>query len=402
MKIFSGKNYWLYLIISGYCIGILMSLWHGDALIDEKSSNIPLVVKFTDELPAFDISNNYSSAGTPLPFIIISLVCKIIPPSIYTFRIISVIISLICVFIFHTILKQNGISNYGLISLLLFHPYFYRLSFTFYLGLWGMMFGLLAVFYAFKKPSYINTILTGIFISAAVLSQQFYLFLAAAIPLMFIIKNYKELNIKRSVIHITLYFLSQIPYLILFWYWKGLVNPVFQERYLVQLKFENAVFFFIMAGFYYGWLLFRGFELRKKHMLLLLAIPVCIFFAPHYSGELEAGNSLSGLIMHALFIIGNYSPAINMLFVTGLFIIGILVFYEKADKTLNPLIIPPIVFVFAIAFSAVSGERYFVGVIPFMILLFGKRIQKEEKVLHLVIPVYIVLSVGYLWKWLYF
>jgi len=273
-----------------------MGLMQNEPLVDEKISNIPYVDKFINEFPKFDLLHTASSS-TPLAFIIISILCKIIPPTIYFYRMLSVAVSLGCVVVFCKILKELKVYEYTLALLLIFNPYFYRLSFTFYVGLWGMLFGLLAVLFIFRNKSVLNVFLSGLFLTAAVLTQQFYLFLVPAIASVFLIKNKYDLSF-RNIFPFSLAFIApQISYIALFLYWKGLTSLEFQLVHPILLKPQNLIFFFILTGFYFGWILLLNFKFNKKYLFSLVFLPFFFLFLPGYNEELT-GKNITGLIMH--------------------------------------------------------------------------------------------------------
>lgn len=392
-KIFWG------IVVAAYLIGIIMSLLQREPLVDEAGSNIPFTEKFMADYPYFDM-NNGGPSSTPLAFIFLSAIGKVLGVNIHVFRLITALISFSGFYTFYKILDSKCGGYYPAALFLLFNPYFYRLSFTFYIGVWGILFAMLSVYFVLKSPTFTNSILAGLCLAAAVLTQQFYVFLVPALILMYYFSQESFIGDKKVLFkHISIILLPQISYLLLFIHWKGMTSPEYQNVHIISIKPQNIIYFFILAGFYFGWLVLNKSKFNKKFIFAVLALPLFVIYVPKYTGELKSGDMLTGLIMRISDALKLFNENLQLLFLLVFFVLGLILFLNGKMKDI--WLLPLMFFVASMAFNTVSGERYFISVIPFLILYFLQQIEDFRKKIVYVLPVYAILAVFYLFKWFF-
>lgn len=169
------KNLSMILIPALYLVFGVISIQTGNIHFDESNSHLPALELFTSNDPVTaSLSAEYSSASTPLPYIIASLPLKLfnLKPSLSSARLVNIIISFICLIIFIKLVKKADFLYPAMI--LFFYPYFLKPSFAFFMSVYGLFFFLIFIYFILKKNN-AGFFLGSLSLSLAILSQQFYL-----------------------------------------------------------------------------------------------------------------------------------------------------------------------------------------------------------------------------------
>src|SRR5579872_5270499 len=180
---------WLAFIL--FVFFFLLSLTKvGSFTLDETLFHYPNVINFYQNGIGATFDSKYSAANTPLPYIIVAGLAKLISPSLVLARIVTGIFSFFTLLLAMHLLNRQGAYPYS-VFVLLFYPYFFLNSFVFYPVNYGLFFALLGLLaldrerkkngYGKEGKGYWRDLLAGVCLSLAVLCQQFYLVVPAAV-----------------------------------------------------------------------------------------------------------------------------------------------------------------------------------------------------------------------------
>ena len=397
-----------FLIAAGciYLLSISLSLFQGVFIKDEAEYHYPLVQKFSEEFPKFDLENNYSSASTPLPYIILATLGKIIGLNVYSLRLVTLLVSIGTLYYFYKILTIFNVKNiYQVVLLLLIHPYFIQNSVTLYTPVWGMFFGMTSLYYFLNNKKKYAYLVSGILAALAVLSRQYYLFLPASYISYLFLRNikYREKNLLYALLCISI---PQLIYLPVFLVWGGLVHPDFY-KHEIGLKADNLVFFFVVIGFYYGWAVGKSITVINKKLIYIFVIAFILFllFTPEWYKH-HGYSFITGIIMHISAIIDKISGFLSEIFLLFLYFTGIALVYRKiierdfSNEKEFIIYFGLIFYIIIMIFNVRSGERFYLAGIPFIILTFKNFIS--YRINNIIISPYFCLSISYVYYWFYF
>ncbi len=329
------------IIILLYIIFATISLITVNVHLDEKESHLPTLELFsdTDILTAIS-SPAYKSASTPLPYIIASLSLKMLhlSASLFSARLINIVVSLFSLFIF---LKLFGNKELNIIYpslILFFYPYFLKPSFLFFMSIYGLFFFMLFIYFV-KKDNRRSYILGGLSLSLAILSQQFYLvvFVFYLGFLLYDSTNYKLK--KEKLLDALLFILPIILLVVVFILWGGLTHPNYRT-WGAEFQIQNLTSVFIILGStMLPFLIFNVAGIRKSYLVILLPLSVLLvlFAYPEWLNEPKDGV-ISGYTFQSLALIANFSSISSfflkvLLCLLGLFSLIILHIKTDNDKT---------------------------------------------------------------------
>jgi len=367
------NKHWFPGVIAGtYLLAMGMSLIQGKWKGDERIFHYPLTAKFAAEFPRFDLKHNYSSASSPLPYIVAASLGRVVGLSVASLRCMNLALSLAALWMFLRLARLLGVRHPREVSLLLlFHPYFLLCSVVFYTPMWGMTFGLFSLYFFLRDASRYDAWLAGAWSAAAVLSRQFDMFLPAGFVLLALRDGWTA---KRAVPWGKLAALCapQVLPLLLFMYWGGISSPDFTQHE-IGLKPMNLVFFVAMVGFYYGWTTLYA-RFPRRHLLwLAVGLPPFFLFMPNWS-DYQGMETMTGLVMHVCSLGGRFVPGGTATLVFGLYVAGFVVLVDalrQARETTpreQALWLLMALFLGVMSVNVASAERHFVGCIPLLIL----------------------------------
>jgi len=385
----------------------------GSFTLDEILFHYPNVVNFYENGLGAAFNARYSAANTPLPYIIVAEIARLTGPSLVLARITTGMLSFFTFLMAMKLLKRHGADNYSAF-VILFYPYFFVNSFVFYAVNYGLFFALLALLVLDNKKdkdAWFPDFLAGVCLSLAVLCQQFYLVMPAAIAFSKTILVFRQKEgtlfrrlIKVSISNLLLFLPLTVPGL-LFVKWKGLTHPNFHVHSLSFFPSTITAVLFV-SGFIFLPYLIQSYKKIKAPTLFFAAVGAALlvlFFKPAFS-DFQGPGLFTGITYHLLTLAGVISPAITTLLMMGLACCGIL-FYTLLFKSLSSqwdyvLFAICMFLVLGYAANTQIGERHLLALIIFLFLLVLPRIRRPVAIWY---PgVMAVLGIGYFVYWTFF
>jgi hypothetical protein len=222
---------------------------------DESKYHYPVILQFAKDLPFPDLTN-YNSATTPLFHLLFAVLSKIVGTDIQHLRMINFFITVFStILLFKLLIKQFNLPYFqALLSTSLFalSPYFFREAFVVMTDnlpvLWLLLF--FQYYLRFKEDGRMRNYLYSIFfIMLLCLTRQTYLYIVLPVAA----DIYMNKGLKQSwAVYMLLLVLAIAPTLLLFFTWKGLTPPQFQERHTEAslLNIKPALYGLGVVGFY--------------------------------------------------------------------------------------------------------------------------------------------------------
>ena len=342
---------------------------------------------------------DYDQVTAPLVFIIFALWGKIFGFEIEILRLLSLIISAATVFFtFHLYSKNLTSKKTALFSLLIIflNPYFWGLSFFVFTDIPTLFFLILtalAVYY--ERPGFL--FLSS---SAALLSRQYSVYLAAAAGLFFLIRYLR--GEKSQIKNIAALILSTIPLLTLMLFWGGSAPPSGVDRWIVDdpqvYHFSFITTYITFSAIYLFPLIFllrKNIFQNRLFIVLTLAFSAWYFFFPvsaSYVSLLQTDHDTVGLL-HRFIKYGLSYPALIsftlwLFFWIGLIFLSLII---KEDYKLlkegvwnygHFLTIAVLLFFLIMPFSYQVWEKYLIIVLPFILLRLMMLMFQNKKILE--------------------
>ncbi|MEO5593841.1 MAG: hypothetical protein ABIR15_13145 [Chitinophagaceae bacterium] len=394
-------------IVFGAFLFISLIKSHSYAM-DETVFHYPNVLNFYKNGLAATFNKEYSAANTPLPYIIVAAVSKLFTPGIALARIVTAFFSFLTFLLGMRILARLNVAPlYSLI--LLFYPYFFLNSFVFYVINFGLFFCLAALLLLNNtEKNYWNDLGAGVSLTLAILCQQFYLMLLAAVLLVRFLQYIKEREIAGSLQRfIASSFLLGLPALVplaVFYGWGGLVHPNFNVHKLSF--FPTALTGILMVtGFYFAPFAVQSIKKSDKWQLagaLLGGAVLAIGFRPAYN-DFNGPGIFNGIVFHIIEIVSKkmaLAGTAMMIFLCGM---GLLVFYKLAATKKNIfdaiLFTGCVLLAAAYTMNAIIGERH---LLPLFFLLFFLILPRLKLgTVRAYLPFMFAFGVGYYFYWLF-
>ncbi len=384
--------------------------------LDETLFHYPNALNFYENGFNALFNELYSSANTPLPYIMVAIAAKLTGLSLILARIITGLVSLCAFLIGIHLLKKHGADQYCYF-VLLFYPYFFTHSFVFYAINFGLFFALLGLFILDDKENSLwANFLAGACFSLAVLCQQFYLMLPAAIALTYLITALRAQDGKdgklggrllKTLYLSAILFLPLLAPAWLFLQWQGLTHPNFNMHSLALTPY-NVTAIFALLGFYffapYQWQLRYKISLPQWIICAAAAILLVMFYQPEFTDLVQAPGKFTGITFRIISLPAKISPWLTSI---GMFILTScgLLFYTTVWRNVSSLwdlrLFTICTFlIIAYSFNTQIGERHLLALIIFLFLLALPKIRKPVSIVYAGIMA--ILGVGYFIYWTYF
>lgn len=359
---------------------------------DEKYFHLPTVKSFYEN-SFIDVINNstYKSSNTPLPYIIGAVVHKVIgiQPSLFSIRLLNIFFSASSLIFFYLLLKPTSI--YPML-ILFFYPYFLKPSFAYFISIYGLFFFLSSLLFLYWVGNW-SKLISGLLLSFAVLSQQFYLIIYLTLILYFLIlksnaaenlhfNKYLDLKFQISHRQIFLFSFSILIPLILFINWGGLTHPDFRVWRLKPNLINITSISIILGGMLFPYVLINIKQIDKKVFFIcsILSLLLILFAAPVWTNTPQEGG-IRGLTFHALALIGKQIPLMEFLLnvvlsTTGLLSLLLIIQSGLIGKSFFiPLMI--LIFIAGFALTNLLSERHLLPLIVLSyIYIFKTQIDK--------------------------
>ena len=356
------------------------------------------VLNFSDGV-SLELLTHYRQMSTPLPFILYAWWGNLFGLELFNFRILSIIIAICTYMLFHYILfekvKNKKLAVYGILFFVI-HPYMVGLSIFLFTDMSAILF-LLVGYCSIEKKKYTIAIVA---FALSILCRQYMLFILPAIFLYLYSSKPNQL-IKSALIAIT----PALPYFALIILWGG-TSPDNEYRalYLSQpFAFHINVFFLYVSllctyliPFYY--FLGKTFYKNKHVLISSLLLSILYFFFPidaaQYSKDI--GVFTVGLFHKAFKYIFHSDLIIQLIFyISIVFALPLLITFIKEsylafiNKKMDEIIFLNVIIIFffiVMPFSYLGWEKYFMPILPFVILrlllVLDKKNIKEKSLLQ--------------------
>lgn len=386
----------LLLLLFIFC---LIAIFYTPTWGDEKYYHYPNA-KIISLNEIIESNSSYSSAYPPLPYIIGSAFLNFYD-SVYTLRLVNFLIVVIFgIFIFR-IGRKLGKDPLLFTLLIMANPYLLRAAFTYYMFAYGLLFVTIAIYYRFFSTYKYNNLIAHIFLGLAVFSQQWMLVVVFAFFIVdFISSGEFSSPVRKISESILLKILVLFPDFILFYIWKGLTHPNFQEH-AIKPSFEHltgvltnwglALFFLVL--FYYRDVL------KTKHIPFLFIIPLIFLAIPEQSCY-HGIDQITGITAQIAVQLENYlhlSYNVTTLILSIFGLLSFILIINKDDKGLEG-ILKYSTLGFFIAFTAstnLGASHVFVS-LPFLVLIFYEEINKKPVFKYLLLCQFLVISITYI------
>ncbi len=394
------------LLLSIYILFSTVSLFQGQAKIDEHSNHLP-VLQGMHEQGYFNyiFSEDYKAANTPLPYLFPLLIAKITSANSFLIisRSLNFIVSFLTLLLFLLLLKRSESRYKYSVLLLLFYPYFIKTSFVFYLSIYGLFFLLLSI-YLLTKETKLHSLSSGLSAAAAVLSQQFIIALPFAFAVWKFLKRRKPFERKEKINYI----LFSLPFIIpaiLFITWGGLThsNWRFHDPAIDVTHF--TALFTILGGVFFPFVIdkIKSTSNYESIALMILSMLLTIFFVPTWGGKAYEAQ-VTGYTYHFLSLVNNISSVLffaihTVLCFSGLQIVTILIRANK-NRMETLILITALILSFIYFFDTVFSERHLLPLVALIFILVIPRIQ-SKLVLNLWIIYQVVFGSVYFYYWLF-
>ncbi len=332
----------------------------------------------------------YNEMSTPLPFVLYALWGKLFGLEAATLRLFSLLLGFAAALLFFAIAKQLLVQSRTIFFaylLFLFQPYLIGFTMYVYTDLFAIIGLLLALWEGIKR----NEWWLGIGCVIALLSRQYSVFFIAALMLFYILE-YIWAKRPASLRTLLVVILSCLPLTFLFAYWQGIVpDNTMRTLYLdtaLSYHLSSAVLYLSCITIY----LFPVLLVRRKNVFLnktvwLIAILMSSIYllAPIRASQAAANVDIEtvGLFHRLLRYVFDNPLVINGIFYFC-FLIGLVVFVhflalfwklrkEKANGVDMLLILSLVCFLLVMPFSYLHWEKYFILLLPFLLLLLLKE-----------------------------
>jgi len=358
---------------------------------DEAKFHWDVIQQFDAEWPAVPW-REYHAATTPLPYIAWALWGKVLGFELPLLRALTLILSYAGVLAFY-LLARNRNHHWPLAEslLLLFSPYIFLNSFTIYTVNVGLLFEVLALWFYLRadQPSDWPALLWGgLAATAAIYCRQHYIFLPAGMALWWAISRWRAKQVGwrdlRNLVLIALPITLFLPIVVA---WGGMTPPAFQGLHSLTISPVHINFLVIFIGLYCAPVVIAALPTlsrwRWRGAWLLLCVPGYFLFRPYYEqGAKALSSSEQGIILHGLDLargaVGAVAPALGefALWANGLIIgaVSLIETWKAGDADSVKLWSWIAAFAGILAVSDFVGERFYVLLVPVLLLLFYPRL----------------------------
>lgn len=375
---------------------------------DEGLYHIKVIEQFANTSLIASMAD-YPSASTPLPYLLWVLYGKVIGFEVWKLRLLTTIIMYLTAVQFYIISKQQDLT-YRLLSTLtlVFMPYAFFYGYTIYTVSFGLFFGVVSLRF-YLKQHLRDWVLGALFASCAIYSRQYYLTLPLGMLLYRLVANRHQLisDLRHNLGYWLAAGLPALTVLPLFLLWGGMVPPQHQFKHFVYPVLQHINFLPIFIGFYFAPIIVSPRVLNTLRsriavccVTLVLSIPFYTAFRLVYNKFFDTIGAANGLILHGFELasdqLGNGASeaAKFVVWLVGLAIALATVLEMPWEDTKYKLLALLSAFLMLIVLTPYVSERYYVLIMPYLILLLHRHFRNWKLLVPWVI-VQMVLSIGY-------
>jgi len=400
--------------------------------IDEYYNHYPTVNNINQYgIQAVIDTTKYLAANTPFPYLLTTLILKTfdIELNLRNLRLINIIISFFTTILIYKLFLKLSV-EYPLEKTLIifFYPYFIKPSFTYYMSIWGLLFYVLFILQL--KSENKKYFLAGLFLSFAVLSQQFYLSIFLGLTfflfISFINDKIKLTDLLKFILPIFILFFPLI------FFWKGLVPPHF-NFHSVGFDLTKITSILISIGVIaFPFVLYdlvknktNTFQNRNINKILIsftiVTLILILFFYPTLEKRGGFGK-ITGMTFNFINLISDYNLFIGFSLKFTFLFSGILFLYlliinpsnvkkpfKHSVRFLDYFNLPDFIsllkilvlfFVIGFSFNILLAERHLLPLI--VTILFLSLINFNNKlILRLLLLIYLIVGTSHFYYYLY-
>lgn len=344
---------------------------------DELNHHIPTTILFLNSDPITALlSREYSSANTPFPYLVNSLflIIAALEPSVFTLRLINIILGLGFILLFFGFLKRFAPNNLFIAFLFFFYPYFLKTTFAYFMAIYGLVFLLLYLF-VLKGNKESSELKGGVTVSLGVLSQQF---LIPVLGYQFIrqIFTFTYHDIKGWLTGLSKFLLPAVPLLIVFLLWGGWTHPNY-AKHAVGFSITSVATMLVSVGMpFLPFAARKVLRLRWKTVIVLLTVSLisAYWFFPVWTNAPQLGHT-SGISFNILNRLTMILPFLGFLGKVFLIFTGLVTMHTILNPLSEVYQFKSLVLVmaFAFLFNEIASERHFVSLILVMFLAVSKE-----------------------------
>ena len=408
------ESWWAGPAVAGlivFAVFFLISLMKiGSFTQDESEYHYPNLLNFYENGWAAIFNERYAAANTPLPYLLVAILAKVFGPSLFFARLTTLIVSYLTFLVAKRLLTRSGASPFSVFAVVLF-PYFFVNSFVFYAVNFGVFF-LLAALLVLQRAPFARSanLLAGSLLAAAVLCQQFYLVVPAAV----LLHRWWEfqrppagqprLRFADLVASSALLCLPLVVPMALFVAWGGLTHVNFRVH-MVKFSPTNITGILFVIGFYFLPCLVQWRDrIRATHALTALAVALALvgWFRPAYS-DIQGEGIFTGLVLHLVNIVQTRQAAAAFVLLVALVTSGLLTIWlihqSLRGSFERMLFVIAMVLTVPYWMNTQIGERHLLGLMVLLFLLVLPKLRPAQAVVY---NVYVGgLGIAYFFSWMF-
>lgn len=336
---------------------------------------------------------NYEEMSTPLPFIIYAVWGKLVGFELPELRILSILIAFLSYLTFYILFKSHfdRLVAFLVVSFIALNPYFAGASLFVFTDMAAVLFlGLSFLSVVKKKP-----VLLGFALASALLSRQYLAFMVPSFFLFFSLKMLYNRD-KKMLQYMSAVLISCIPLGLLMLFWGGscpvntvrnnyisyayTFHPEFLTLYICQ------IFIYSFPFVLYKW---KRFYSNKKIIVISFIASLTYFIFP-------VKPSQPGIAVN-VFTVGYFHRLLTMVFPDGLvdiifyltYLLSLPVLLDFLSALISDIklkrlglrslsVFTFVFYLIVMSFSYLVWEKYFVPVLPLVILLILKEYNPDK------------------------
>jgi hypothetical protein len=354
---------------------------------DESEYHFPTLLNFYQNGWAAMLNDRYAAANTPLPYLLIALLAKVMGPSLLLARLVTALVSFASFLLAKALLERRRASPFA-VAALLFFPYFFVNSFVFYAVNFGVLFLLAGLLVLQKaRPGGAGFFLAGTFFSAAVMCQQFYLVVPVAVAMHRMLEQLRSPALRRAgwiadeFIASVLLLAPLLAPFALFAAWGGITHVNFRVHSVMFSPTNITGILFVVGFYFFPYVLQVRREIPWAQWLVVLAasIAMVVLFRPTYS-DVQGPGLFTGLVLHLVDIVQKRQPIAAWLLLTLLVMAGMLAVWALGrslrDSWERLLFVIAAVLTIPYWMNSQMGERHLLGLMVVLLLLVLPRFDE--------------------------
>jgi hypothetical protein len=280
---------------------------------DEQAYHYPLAVAFSRHFPLFEW--DYTSAYTPLPYVVTGLLMKLLGPHLIVARVVNLLVGILGIVGFYrtALLVRPGAALWAAVFVA-FAPYYLRDCSVFYVAIWPVVCSVWALLFYLRRRGRRDVLLASVFMGAGSLSGQWAIIIVVAAVASECVSAFDDRwkstrpRIVAALATVGVILLFQIPVVAVFIGWGGLTPWRFRAHSL-EVTPQHLVGALAVIGFTFAWwVVARIGRLRPFQLTAVVAlVPLFLLALPEVS-VYQGASRFTGLTAQ---ILGRASNALG-------------------------------------------------------------------------------------------